>query len=125
MTLLQLLLRANENNVDSHQQLCNSAIATLFLGTPHRGSTYADMGETVRRVASIAGFDTASQNIQTLEVDGALLENCDERFQKLCERLKRHYEVHTFQEAQGMKATQMLGLNEKVCSIKLLQVSKY
>ncbi|KAH8759106.1 hypothetical protein F5882DRAFT_444194 [Hyaloscypha sp. PMI_1271] len=109
-----LLLRANENNVDSRQQLCNSAIATLFLGTPHRGSTYADMGETVRCVASIAGFDTASQNIQTLEVDGALLENCDERFQKLCERLKRHYEVHTFQEAQGMKATQMLGLNEKV-----------
>jgi hypothetical protein len=73
------------------------------------------MGETVRRIASIAGFDTASQNIQALEVDSALLENCDERFQKLCDRLKRHYEVHTFQEAQGMSGTQILGLNEKVC----------
>ncbi|KAE8446919.1 hypothetical protein EG329_011550 [Mollisiaceae sp. DMI_Dod_QoI] len=109
-----LLLRANESNDERHQDLCNSAIATLFLGTPHRGSTYADMGETVRRVASIVGFDTASQNIQALEVDGALLENCDERFQKLCDRLKRHYEVHTFQEAQGMKGTQILSLNEKV-----------
>jgi hypothetical protein len=75
------------------------------------------MGETVRRVASIAGFDTASQNIQALEVDGALLENCDERFQKFCHRVKLHHEVHTFQEAQGMKGTQILSLNEKVCSL--------
>ncbi len=82
------------------------------------------MGETVRRVASIVGFDTASQNIQALEVDGALLENCDERFQKLCDRLKLHYEVHTFQEAQGMKGTQILSLNEKVCCILSFEAFK-
>ncbi|KAL3418862.1 hypothetical protein PVAG01_09083 [Phlyctema vagabunda] len=109
-----LLLRSNESNDLKHQDLCNSTIATLFLGTPHRGSAYADIGETMRHVVTIVGFDTANQNLRALEIDSALLENCDERFQKLRDRQKLHHEVHTFQEALGMKGTQFMSLNDKV-----------
>lgn len=68
----------------------------------------------MRRVASIVGFDTAAQNLRTLEIDGALLEICDERFQKLRDRQQEKFEVHTFQEGQGLKGTHIMSLNEKV-----------
>ncbi|KAI9780640.1 MAG: hypothetical protein M1839_006581 [Geoglossum umbratile] len=107
-----MLLRASESDGTAQQDLCNSTQAILFLGTPHRGSAYANLGEAIRRIVSIAGFDAANQNIRALEVDGGLLENCDEHFQKL--RQRRGFEVHTFQEAYGMKGTSIFGLNEEV-----------
>jgi hypothetical protein len=107
-----MLLRASESDGKAQQDLCNSTQAILFLGTPHRGSAYANLGEVIRRIVSIAGFDAANQNIRALEVDGGLLENCDEHFQKL--RQRRGFEVHTFQEAYGMKGTSIFSLNEKV-----------
>ena len=107
-----MLLEANESDEKVQQALCKSTQAILFLGTPHRGSAYADMGETIRRIVSITGFDAANQNILALQIDSALLEKCDERFQKL--RNRYGFEIHTFQEARGMKGTQILNLNEKV-----------
>jgi ankyrin repeat domain-containing protein 50 len=107
-----MLLRASESDGKVQQALCKSTQAILFLGTPHQGSAHADIGETIRRIVSIAGFDTANQNIHALKIDSALLENCGERFQKLHNRYG--FEIHTFQEARGMKGTQILNLNEKV-----------
>src|SRR6266516_1914630 len=107
-----MLLRASESDRKDQQGLCNSTHAILFLGTPHRGSEFTEMGETIRSIISLAEFDTANQNIRALEIDGALLENCDERFQKLRNRCR--FEIHTFQEARGMKGIQILNLNEKV-----------
>lgn len=101
-----------ESEEEIQKTLCISTEAILFLGTPHRGSDYADMGETVRRIVSISGFDTANQNIQALQVDGGLLEHCDERFQKL--RKHCEFKIHTFQEAHGIRGTSFFGLNEKV-----------
>jgi hypothetical protein len=109
-----MLLCASESDRKVQQDLCNSTQAILFLGTPHRGSAYAGVGETIRRIVSHAGFDTANQNIRALEIDGALLERCDERFQKL--RNRCGFEIHTFQEARAMKGTQILSLNEKVAT---------
>ncbi|KAH0556307.1 hypothetical protein GP486_005765 [Trichoglossum hirsutum] len=107
-----MLLRASESDGKIQQDLCNSTQAILFLGTPHRGSDYTDIGETIRHIVSTAGFDTANQNIRALEIDSGLLENCDERFQKL--RTRHKFEIHTFQEAHGMKGTSIFNLNEKV-----------
>jgi hypothetical protein len=71
---------------------------------------------------SAAGFDTAHQNIHDLAIDSPVLEDCHERFLRLYNH--RKFEVCTFQEAQGMKGTSILGLNKKVqhrsCSEKLI-----
>ena len=86
--------------------------AIVFLGTPHRGSEYTDMGEILRRIASATGFDTAKQNIGTLEIDSGILIECHRRFQQL--QTRQGIEICTFQEERGMTGISYLGLNQKV-----------
>ena len=92
--------------------MCLATKAILFLGTPHRGSQHADMGENLRRIASAAGFDTAPQNISTLQIDNGTLTECHRRFQQLQRR--QGIEICTFQEDRGMTGIPYLGLNQKV-----------
>lgn len=86
--------------------------AILFFGIPHRGSDFSDFGETLRRVVSAVGFDTAKQNVRTLEVDSGILEECHRRFQQLQSRCKLG--IFTFQETRGAAGIAYLGLNRKV-----------
>jgi ankyrin repeat domain-containing protein 50 len=108
-----MLLKAWDGEQESVRQLFGSTLAVLFLGTPHQGSKYSSPGEVIRRLVSAVGFDAASQNIRTLEIDSPILEDCDQRFQKIHKR--GGFRVFTFQEAHGMKGTQILNLNQKVC----------
>jgi hypothetical protein len=107
-----MLLRASESEGERERNIYESTKAILFLGTPHRGGNYADWGEAARRIASAAGFDTGHQNIRDLAIDSPMLEDCRERFFNLYNR--RRFEICTFQEGRGMKATSLLGLNQKV-----------
>jgi hypothetical protein len=77
-----------------------STSAVLFLGTPHRGSGYAPLGDTLRRVVSAFGFDTNDRNIRALRFDSPELELSREEFLRLWRR--RNFTVRTFQEAQGL-----------------------
>lgn len=43
-----------------------STRAVLFLGTPHRGSELAPLGNTIRRIVGALGFDTNDRNISAL-----------------------------------------------------------
>ena len=89
-----------------------STRAVFFLGTPHRGSDWTDLGNTVRRIVSAAGLDTASQNLHTLRFDSPELELCQESFLQLY--LHKAFQVRTFQEGQGMAGTSLFGMNRKV-----------
>jgi hypothetical protein len=93
---MQMILKAWDSDEQPQQSLYKSTVALLFLGTPHRGSQYSDMGETMRRLVSAIGFDATNQNLRTLEIDGPLLEDCDERFQKI--RRRCGFKIHTFHE---------------------------
>ncbi len=107
-----MLLRASESERDRERNIYESTNAILFLGTPHRGGNFVDLGETTRRIVSAVGFDTGYQNIRDLAIDSHTLEDYHERFLKLYDR--RKFGIRTFQEARGMKGTSLLGFNQKV-----------
>jgi hypothetical protein len=112
---LQVLRRANtEKDVGalSLYRIYISTTAVMFLGTPHRGSSWVELGNTVRRLVSAAGFDTSDQNLRALRIDGAELDICQEGFMQLYEQ--RRFEVRTFQEAQGMTGLGFFKFNGKV-----------
>lgn len=92
----------------------SSTKAILFLGTPHRGSSKADVGETLRRIASAVGLDTSAQNLIALDINSGQLLMIQEEFMNLYGRTNRHFEVSTFQEGQGWAGTKMFGLNARV-----------
>ena len=107
-----MLLLSNDSNRKVEKAVSQSTKAVMFFGTPHRGSEFTDLGETIRRIVSAAGFDTTKQNLRSLEVDSGMLEDCHRRFQQLQSR--QGIEIFTFQENRGVAGVAYLGLNSKV-----------
>lgn len=107
-----MLLRASRSDDKSYKDIFKSTHAVFFLGTPHGGSPYAELGEFLKRIVGAVGFDGAGQNLGTLKPDSALLEHCREEFHLLYKRQK--FEVYTFQEARGLKGIGFASLNDKV-----------
>jgi hypothetical protein len=88
--------------------------AIIFLGTPHRGSTYAEWGTIASNLAQIALQDSNKKIIKTLEVNSEVLDNIHEEFKTIVHR--SGIRIHSFQEARGISG--MNGLDNKVdCSI--------
>jgi hypothetical protein len=84
----------------------------IFLGTPHRGSSYASWGEIASNLARLALQDTNKKVLETLEVNSEVLDNIHEEFK--CIVHKNGIKIHSFQEARGI--TGVRGLHGKVCS---------
>ncbi|KAH6662246.1 Alpha/Beta hydrolase protein [Halenospora varia] len=82
----------------------------VFLGTPHRGSTYAGWGEIVSNLARLAMQDSNKEIIKTLEVNSEILDNIHEEFKTIVDRSR--IKIHSFQEARGISG--MKGLHNKV-----------
>ncbi|KFY67480.1 hypothetical protein V496_01551 [Pseudogymnoascus sp. VKM F-4515 (FW-2607)] len=82
----------------------------VFLGTPHRGSTYAGWGEIASNLASLALQDSNKRLVQTLEVNGEVLDNIHEEFKTILSKCA--IKVHSFQESKGISG--MKGLDGKV-----------
>ena len=87
----------------------------MFLGTPHGGGNYANMGEIVRRIVSVVGMDTSDRMLGSLRFDSEDLERSREEFTRLW---RSRFRVKTFQEARGFKGIQ--GFNNKVWLIARL-----
>ena len=100
-----------ERDIAIHD-IFTSTRAVFFLGTPHRGSDWTELGNTVRRIISAAGLDTASQNLHTLRFDSPELEMCQESFLQL--HIDKKFQVRTFQEGQGLAATSLFRMNRNV-----------
>ena len=92
------------------ETLCKRTRLIVFLGTPHRGSVYAGWGEIASNLASLGLHDSNRRLIQTLEVNGEVLDNIHEEFKTIL--TKHPIKVHSFQEAKGMSG--MKGLDSKV-----------
>ncbi|KAI9055794.1 hypothetical protein LZ554_000735 [Drepanopeziza brunnea f. sp. 'monogermtubi'] len=88
-------------NDDTLRDVYTSTAAVFFLGTPHRGSPKAALGEIARRIVFLSGVDTSDQNLRALRVDSAELEVVHESFVRLYELKDRRFQVVTFQEAKG------------------------
>lgn len=82
----------------------------IFLGTPHRGSAYADWGQIASNLARLVLQDSNKRIIKTLEVNSEVLENIQEEFIKIVDMGK--IKIHSFQEARAI--TGIKGLDGKV-----------
>lgn len=111
-----MLLLSSDTDREFDRNLYESTKAIMFFGTPHRGSGFSDLGETMRRIVSAGGFDTAKQNIGTLAINSGMLEDCHIRFERL--QIRRGIEIYTFHETHGVKGISYLGLNHKASQLK-------
>ncbi|KAF2787773.1 hypothetical protein K505DRAFT_379365 [Melanomma pulvis-pyrius CBS 109.77] len=96
--------RTDEKSIHHHAE------HIIFLGTPHRGSSYAGWGDIGEKIARAAFFDTNRETLKHLEVHGTELANLERDFSRLMER--RTFSIFNFQEALGYKGVK--GLNGKV-----------
>jgi hypothetical protein len=109
----KMLLEANIDDTKSSKDVLESTKAVLFLGTPHAGSSFADMGDTLRRIVNAVGFGTANQNLRDLKPESAMLEQCRKHFQSL--HKSRNFDIYTFQEELGMTGIGIAAADDKVC----------
>ncbi|RDW63751.1 hypothetical protein BP6252_11296 [Coleophoma cylindrospora] len=92
------------------ETICKRTKLIIFLGTPHRGSAYAGWGQIASNLASLILQDSNKRLIQTLEVNGEVLDNIHEEFKTILG--KYAIKVHSFQEAKGISG--MKGLDSMV-----------
>ncbi|OBT40517.1 hypothetical protein VE00_08999 [Pseudogymnoascus sp. WSF 3629] len=92
------------------ETICKRTKLVVFLGTPHRGSTYAGWGVIASNLASLALQDSNKRLVQTLEVNDEVLDNIHEEFKTILSKCA--IKVHSFQEAKGISG--MKGLDSKV-----------
>ncbi|TRX96992.1 hypothetical protein FHL15_002298 [Xylaria flabelliformis] len=82
----------------------------IFLGTPHRGSSYAGWGAIASNLVSLAFQDSNKGIVQSLEVNSEALDNIQEEFLRIAH--KDGIKVHSFQEARAISGVK--GLHGKV-----------
>lgn len=82
----------------------------VFLGTPHRGSGYANWGVIASNLARLGLQDSNKRVLETLEVNGEVLDNIHDEFKSIMS--EHRIKVHSFQEAHGISG--MKGLHGKV-----------
>jgi hypothetical protein len=108
-----MLVQASIEDRKGSKDLFESTKAVLFFGTPHAGSPFAKMGDTLRVIVKAVGFGAAKQNLRDLKPDNPILEDCRQNFEALHSR--RKFEVHTFQEDRGMTGIGFAKADNKVC----------
>lgn len=66
----------------------------MFLGTPHRGSAYAEWGAIVSNLARLALQDSNKKIIETLEVNSEVLDNIHDDFKTIVHSAS--IKIHSF-----------------------------
>ena len=82
----------------------------IFLGTPHRGSSYAGWGVIASNLVRLGFQDSNKKVVDTLDVNSEVLDNIHEEFKSLV--AASSVKIHSFQETRGISG--MKGLDEKV-----------
>jgi hypothetical protein len=104
-------IRDNNGQALRRSDICRSRTeAIIFLGTPHRGSAYAQWGAIASNLAQLALQDSNKKTIKTLEVNSEVLDNIHEEFKTIVHR--SGIRIHSFQEGRGISGVK--GLHNKV-----------
>ncbi|KAL9004632.1 MAG: hypothetical protein Q9188_002558 [Gyalolechia gomerana] len=82
----------------------------VFLGTPHRGTAGTGWGQIASHLARVALPDSHKKILETMEVDGEVLDNIHEQFVPVV--FEHDIHIHSFQEGRGMPGIK--GLDGKV-----------
>ena len=108
----EMLSLAHNSGDDRIKSVAQSTAAVVFLGTPHRGSQWAKLGDTASKITKSLGFDTSSSLLDALGLKTSDLQRCQESFSAIWSIYS--FRVKTFQEGQGLMATSFGGLNNKI-----------
>lgn len=63
-------------------EILPATFGVCFLGTPHRGSPMADLGETLRRITQLWGKSPNLQVLQALKYDAETLDRVQSDFKQ-------------------------------------------
>ena len=88
------------------RDIYQSTYAIIFFGTPHRGSSYTQMGILARDIAVAAGFDARDTLLRSLKPDAEILSLLRQEFARMLH--DRTFKIYSFQEGQGFKGTYSL-----------------
>jgi hypothetical protein len=92
----------------------------LFLGTPHRGSSYAEWGKIIANLTRLVFRDSNKTVVKTLQVNAEVLDNIHDEFISVV--FQYGIKIHSFQESRGILG--MKGLQNKVSRRHYSSLSK-
>ena len=81
----------------------DSTVGIVFMGTPHRGSQYADWAIIARNAAVASGFDASDRLLRDLQPNAGHIDLLCEDFSKML--LEDRLDVFSFMESKPLKAT--------------------
>jgi hypothetical protein len=110
----ELLSYADSSRERDFLDIVEDTKAVVFMGTPHRGSGTANIGETARRIVSALGLDTSPAMLDSLGLRNNDLERAQQAFARIWD--ERRFHVKTFQEGRGLIAVNVGRLNDLVGS---------
>jgi ankyrin repeat domain-containing protein 50 len=117
----EALRRSRDERHQKHlRNVYTSTHATIFFGVPHRGSGDAGWGEVLRRIASVAQFDTAKPLLADLDPSSgsAKLDELSEAFSDMLD--EQGFGVYSFQESQGKMGVKILNQLVSNCAQSFL-----
>ncbi|ETS78261.1 hypothetical protein PFICI_10323 [Pestalotiopsis fici W106-1] len=103
---------SNGSNDPETKSVVQNTAAIVFLGTPHRGSQWAALGETARRIVAAVGMDTNHKILDSLGLQTSELNRVQTSFSNVWNTYG--FRVKTFQEGLGFKPTSVFGMNKKI-----------
>jgi hypothetical protein len=79
-------------------EILPATFGVFFLGTPHRGSPTASLGETLHRITKLWGRSPNLQILQALKYDAETLDRAQTSFKQTL--LSQKIEVRSFRETK-------------------------
>ncbi|RYP60958.1 hypothetical protein DL770_009885 [Monosporascus sp. CRB-9-2] len=107
IVIKETLAICSTSNSEEFEDILKSTAGIVFLGTPHRGSPAAGIGEIARKAASVLLMDTNARILDSLSLKNSDLERCQDIFSSLWRKYK--FQVKTFQEGLPLKLPIRLG----------------
>jgi hypothetical protein len=108
----ELLSYADASKEREFLEIVEDLSAVVFLGTPHRGSDVAHIGDIARRVVSALRIDTSPAILDSLGLRNEDLYRNQQSFTRIWD--ERRFEVKTFQESKGLSGVNIGMLNDLV-----------
>lgn len=107
-----MLSQADTSREAEYTNIIEDTSAVVFLGTPHRGSGHANMGDIARRIVSALLIDTNPAILDALNLRNDDLERSQQSFARMWG--ESTFVVKTFQESRGIAGTRVGKLSDKV-----------
>jgi hypothetical protein len=108
----EMLSYADASKERDFLEIVEDLSAVVFLGTPHRGSDAARIGDIARRVVSALRIDTSPTILDSLGLRNDDLVRNQQSFARIWD--ERRFEVKTFQESKALSGVNVGVLNDLV-----------